>query len=226
MKLGRPRPIETVSPVRREQADGEVERLVDDHVVGGAHEVGLHLLGHRDDAVAHDLGQDRIDLWRVRFVRFALVMDRFLPSLTASDADDQVAEGIDGQAIARPEHRGRRVLLDQRRAGDAIAGQQLVARIGRASRRTALPKKALRLPVSAARGGVRAAALDLLLRRLAHEAGHRRAQADDLGGLFGALTCRSARGARSSKCRLIAARSCFWKTRSGRSTVTGCSCPT
>ena len=44
-----------------EQAGGEIERLVDDDVVGGAHEVGLHFLGHRDDAVAHDLGDDRID---------------------------------------------------------------------------------------------------------------------------------------------------------------------
>src|SRR5262249_31848283 len=48
--------------LRREQAGGEVERLVDDDVVGRAHEIGLHLLGHGDDAVAHDLGGDRIDL--------------------------------------------------------------------------------------------------------------------------------------------------------------------
>ena len=46
-----------------EQAGGEIERLVDDDVVGGAHEVGLHFLSHRDDAVAHDLGDDRIDFW-------------------------------------------------------------------------------------------------------------------------------------------------------------------
>ena len=44
-----------------EQAGGEIERLIDDDVVGGAHEVGLHFLGHRDDAVAHDLGDDRIE---------------------------------------------------------------------------------------------------------------------------------------------------------------------
>src|SRR5262249_14965728 len=49
-------------PRRREQAGGEVERLVDDHVVGGAHEVGLHFLGHGEHAVAHDLGNHRIDL--------------------------------------------------------------------------------------------------------------------------------------------------------------------
>ena len=47
--------------LRREQPGGEVERLVDDHVVGGAHEVGFHFLGHRDDAVAHDLGDHRIE---------------------------------------------------------------------------------------------------------------------------------------------------------------------
>src|SRR5499427_5043831 len=50
---------------RREQAGGEVERLVNDDVVSGAHEVGLHFLGHRDDAVAHDLGGDRIELARL-----------------------------------------------------------------------------------------------------------------------------------------------------------------
>src|SRR6516162_5990248 len=47
---------------RREQTGGEVERLVDDDVVSGAHEVGLHFLGHRDDAVAHDLRDHGIDL--------------------------------------------------------------------------------------------------------------------------------------------------------------------
>ena len=46
--------------LRGEQPDGEVERLVDDHVVGGAHEVGLHLLGHRHDPVAHQLGGHRV----------------------------------------------------------------------------------------------------------------------------------------------------------------------
>jgi hypothetical protein len=46
----------------REQAGGEVQRLVDDHVVGGAHEVGLHFLGHGEHAVAHDLDDHRIDL--------------------------------------------------------------------------------------------------------------------------------------------------------------------
>ena len=45
---------------RREQAGGEIERLVDDGVVGGAHEVGFHFLSHRDDAVAHDLRDDGI----------------------------------------------------------------------------------------------------------------------------------------------------------------------
>ena len=47
--------------LRVEQPDGEIERLVDDHVVGGAHQVGLHLLGRGDETVAHDFGGDRID---------------------------------------------------------------------------------------------------------------------------------------------------------------------
>ena len=47
--------------LRGEQAGGEIERLVDDDVVGGAHEVGLHFLGHRDHAIAHDLGHHGID---------------------------------------------------------------------------------------------------------------------------------------------------------------------
>ena len=46
--------------LRVEQADGEIERLVDDHVVGGAHQVGLHLLGRGDETVAHDFGGHRI----------------------------------------------------------------------------------------------------------------------------------------------------------------------
>src|SRR5262249_30057459 len=55
---------------RREQTGGEVERLVDDDVVGGAHEVGLHFLSHRDDAVAHDLRDHGIDLARGGPCRF------------------------------------------------------------------------------------------------------------------------------------------------------------
>ncbi len=43
-----------------EQADREVERLVDDHVVGGAHQVRLHLFGDADERVAHDFSDDRI----------------------------------------------------------------------------------------------------------------------------------------------------------------------
>ncbi len=45
---------------RIEQADGEVERLVDDHVVGGAHQVRFHLFGDANERVAHDFSDDRI----------------------------------------------------------------------------------------------------------------------------------------------------------------------
>ena len=48
--------------LRREQPGGEIECLVDDDIVGGAHEVGFHFLGHRNDAVAHDLRDNGIDL--------------------------------------------------------------------------------------------------------------------------------------------------------------------
>src|ERR1017187_6104757 len=41
-----------------EEADSEIERLVDDHVVRGPHQIGLHLLGRGDEAVADDLGDD------------------------------------------------------------------------------------------------------------------------------------------------------------------------
>jgi hypothetical protein len=43
-----------------EQADGEIERLVDDHVVGGAHQIGLHLFGCGDETIAHDFRRHRI----------------------------------------------------------------------------------------------------------------------------------------------------------------------
>ena len=46
----------------REQAGGKIERLVDDDVVGGAHEVRFHFLRHGNDAVAHDLRDHRIDV--------------------------------------------------------------------------------------------------------------------------------------------------------------------
>src|SRR5262249_33645329 len=46
--------------VRVEQADGEVERLVDDHVIGGAHQIRFHLLGRGDETVAHDFGGHRV----------------------------------------------------------------------------------------------------------------------------------------------------------------------
>src|ERR1700743_1888117 len=44
----------------------EVERFIDDHVVGCPHQIGLHLLGRGDEAVADDLGSDQIDAGRQR----------------------------------------------------------------------------------------------------------------------------------------------------------------
>ena len=128
MNIGSPMPIEIVSPSRREQAGGEVERLVDDDVVGGAHEVGLHFLGHRDDAVAHDLGDHRIGLAcaRCAAARSASLSRASSPwRLPAScDRDHEIAVGVDLELVARQQHRGRGMLLDQRRPIDPVAGQQ------------------------------------------------------------------------------------------------------
>ncbi len=46
--------------VRGEQPDGEIQRLVDDHVVGGAHQIGLHLFRDGHHAVADDFDQNGI----------------------------------------------------------------------------------------------------------------------------------------------------------------------
>src|SRR3954453_16717800 len=43
------------------QANGEVERLVDDHVVGRAHKVSLHLVGDGDHRVSDDLRGDGVN---------------------------------------------------------------------------------------------------------------------------------------------------------------------
>ena len=47
-------------------AHGEIQGFVNDHVVGGSHEVGLHLLGRSHHAIANDLCGHRIN-----FVRFS-----------------------------------------------------------------------------------------------------------------------------------------------------------
>src|SRR6185503_7049139 len=65
-----------------EQAYGEVERLVDDHVVGGAHEVRLHFLGHGEHAVAHDLSEDRVCLGLAALHRFLPTSITRLPKLS------------------------------------------------------------------------------------------------------------------------------------------------
>ena len=124
MNIGRPRPIDTVSPSAVEQADGEVERLVDDHVVGGAHEIGLHLFGHREHAVAHDLGRatgsDRFGVWRRAVIG----------SARCPDLDHQVAELIDLQRVARAAPRS------SRRAPRSAPGRRCgCPRAGRRARR-------------------------------------------------------------------------------------------
>ena len=47
--------MEIVLPSASNKADGKILRLVDDHVVGGAHEIGLHLIRDRHDRAADHL---------------------------------------------------------------------------------------------------------------------------------------------------------------------------
>ena len=49
----------------------------------------------------------------------------------AADRDHQVAVGIDLAGVARQQHRGRGMLLDQRRPLDPVAGDQRGAPVGR-----------------------------------------------------------------------------------------------
>src|SRR4051812_44518100 len=47
------------------------------------------------------------------------------PPVSPADRDHEIAERIHDERIARHQHGGRRVLLDERRPGDAVAGAQL-----------------------------------------------------------------------------------------------------
>src|SRR5580700_11706315 len=58
-----------------------------------------------------------------------------VPSSHASDVDDQFAGARHPAGIAFEQHRGRAVLLDQRRAGDARAGTEIGALVDRAGLR-------------------------------------------------------------------------------------------
>ena len=115
-----------------EQADGEVQRLIDDHVVGGAHEVDLHLLGHRHDAVAHDLDQNRI----------GGVLDGYSCACSCN-RNDEIADRVDFNAVARQHDRGRGMLFDQRGPFDAVACKQRGARVSRRIDEAGVPGKRL-----------------------------------------------------------------------------------
>ena len=52
--------MEIVLPSAIEQPDGEILGLVDDHVVGGAHQIGLHLIGDRHHGAANHLRGKRV----------------------------------------------------------------------------------------------------------------------------------------------------------------------
>ena len=62
-----------------EQAYGEIQRLINDEVVGRAHEVGLHFLGHGKQAVADDLDDDGVDRLRLQLGGGDGVHERSLP---------------------------------------------------------------------------------------------------------------------------------------------------
>src|SRR5215212_11593104 len=93
--------------------------------------------------------------------------------------DHQIAISVDLQRVARHQQGGRCVLLDQRRAFDAVTGHEGGAPIGR---RRPEARCEIDRPLSGERGLVRlaGAARNLPRRWLAHEAGHGGAQADDL----------------------------------------------
>src|SRR5208282_924207 len=101
----------------------------------------------------------------------------------SSHRNYEISINIDLHRVAGHQHRGGSVFLDQGRSLDAVAGKERGAPIGR---RRAKASAEIDWPLAAeCRGGRNAlAARDLALRRLAHQAGDGRAQADDLGAFF------------------------------------------
>ena len=205
---------------RVEQPDGEVERLVDDHVVGRAHEVDLHLLGHGDEAVAHDFGDDRIGAGRFRFCFHDVVHRQPLRTVMTRSPKASTSSRSPGCS-----DRGRGMLLDQRRPGDLVAGLERRPVIGR--RLDEAGAGEIHRPLAAERRGVRlgAALGDVLERRLSHHADDGAAQADDLGLLAGDRKA-VARLMHGIEQRLMPSRSCDVNRSIGSSTVTACSWPT
>src|SRR5690242_7199509 len=96
-----------------------------------------------------------------------------------------MAVGVDGELIARREHGGRGMLLDEGWALDAVAGEERAAGVGRRLDEARALVIDRTLAGEGLLDGLGAARFDRLLRGLAHDAAHRRAEADDLGALFG-----------------------------------------
>src|SRR6516164_10844675 len=63
-----------------EQARSEVERLVDDHIVGRAHEVRLHFLCHGEHAITNDLHGYRVDFALAGSSTFCSLAHRLAPA--------------------------------------------------------------------------------------------------------------------------------------------------
>ena len=143
----------------REQADGEVQRLVDDEVVGGPRQVGLHLLGDRDEASADDLDRDGV---HGRGCAGWCRSSRFAP-----DRDQQVAGGVDLQRVAGGQHGGGGALLDQGRPRDAVARPQPVAQVDRRVHQAAEIDRLA--PAQRRAVGLRPALGDGVAGRLAHD---------------------------------------------------------
>ena len=96
-----------------EDADGEIESLIDDHVVGGAHEVDFHLLSHCHHAITDDLDENGI--WRGLAVCHCAC---------TGNGNNEISDGVDLDAVVGQRDGRRCVFLDERGPLDAVACEQ------------------------------------------------------------------------------------------------------
>ena len=78
--------------VGQDERGAEIAHLVDHHVVGGAVQIGRHLVGDGGERVAHDLERDRIDLDRHQGLSTAMMSSPVSATLTRSPGKSTVVE--------------------------------------------------------------------------------------------------------------------------------------